>query len=61
MLMNYGYFRAKGGRQTLYWLAFSGSFAAWAYLRFKLGFPEFVDSLLVIALLAEAALVLGHR
>jgi hypothetical protein len=47
-------------RRKLYWLALSVCLAVWAYLRLKLGWPAPVDALVLIALFAEAALILGH-
>jgi hypothetical protein len=43
------------------WLLLTVSLALWGYLRVLLGLPTAVDALVLIALLAEAALVLGHR
>jgi hypothetical protein len=61
MLMGIEQAQAKGFRRTLYWLALTGFPALWAYLRFQLGLPGHVDALVLIALLAEASLVLCHQ
>jgi hypothetical protein len=58
--MGTGQPQAKRFRRNLYWLALTGSLAAWAYLRLHVGLTAPVDALVLIALLAEAALVLGH-
>jgi putative effector of murein hydrolase LrgA (UPF0299 family) len=52
--------KAKNVRRVL-WLLLTVSLALWAYLRLHLGLPGPVDALVLLALLAEAALVLGHR
>jgi hypothetical protein len=52
--------KAKRFRQIL-WLLMTVSLAVWAYLRLHLGLPAPVDVLVLVALLAEAALILGHR
>lgn len=51
----------NGSRRKLYWLLLPGSLAAWAYLRLGLGWPAPVDGLVLLALFAEAALVLSHH
>jgi hypothetical protein len=51
----------NGFRRKLYWLLLPGSLAAWAYLRLGLGWPAPVDGLVLLALFAEAALVLSHH
>jgi hypothetical protein len=48
-------------RRKLYWLVLPGSLVAWAYLRFGLGWPAPTDGLVLMALFAEAALVLSHH
>jgi hypothetical protein len=52
--------KTKSFRRIL-WLLLTISLALWVYLRVLLGLPTAVDALVLIALLAEAALVLGHR
>lgn len=52
--------KTKSFRRVL-WLLLTISLALWVYLRVLLGLPTAVDALVLIALLAEAALVLGHR
>jgi hypothetical protein len=51
--------KTKSFRRIL-WLLLTISLALWVYLRVLLGLPTAVDALVLIALLAEAALVLGH-
>ena len=53
------YIKAKRFRLLL-WILLTVSLALWAYLR-HLGFSASVDLFLLIALLAEAALILGYR
>ena len=48
-------------RRKLYLLALPVCLGAWAYLRLALGWPAAVDALVLVALFAEAALVLGHH
>jgi hypothetical protein len=52
--------KARSFHQTM-WLVLTVSLALWAYLRLHLGLPAPVDALVLIALLAEAALVVGHH
>ncbi|HEY4678525.1 MAG TPA: hypothetical protein VIJ01_15270 [Candidatus Angelobacter sp.] len=52
--------KAKTFRQIL-WLILPVSLVLWAYLRLQLGLPAPVDALLLIALVAEAALILGYQ
>jgi hypothetical protein len=52
--------KTKTFRRVL-WLLLSVSLALWAFLRFHLGVPGPVDALVLVALLAEAALILGHH
>ena len=52
--------KAKSHRRTL-WLLLIISLALWRCLRLRVGLAAPVDALVLIALLAEAALVLGHR
>ncbi len=52
--------KTKSFRRTL-WLLLIISLALWAYLRLYLGLPAPIDGLVLIALLAEAALVLSRR
>jgi hypothetical protein len=52
--------KTKSFRRIL-WLLLTISLALWVYLRVLLVLPTAVDALVLIALLAEAALVLGHR
>ena len=47
-------------RRTLYWVALPLCLVVWAYLRFQLSWSPAVDALVLIALFAEAALVLGR-
>jgi hypothetical protein len=47
--------------RRLSWLAMAVCLVAWGYLRFGLGWPAAVDCLVLVALLAEAALVLSHH
>jgi hypothetical protein len=53
--------RARRFRLRLYLLALPGCLAVWAWLRFELGWPAPVDALVLVALFAEAALVLGRN
>lgn len=53
--------RLRRFRRKLYLLALPGCLAAWTYLRLELGWPAPVDALVLMALFAEAALVLGHN
>jgi len=53
--------RAIRIRRTLYWLALSACLILWAYLRLRLGWPASIDALVLIALFAEAALILGRH
>ena len=52
--------KAKSFRRIL-WLALPVSLALWAYLRLRLNFPAPVDAFLLIALFAEATLILGYQ
>jgi hypothetical protein len=52
--------KTKSFRRVLS-LLLTVSLALWVCLRVLLGLPAAVDALVLIALLAEAALVLGHR
>lgn len=52
--------KAKSFRRIM-WLLLPVSLVFWAYLRLLLGLPAPVDAFLLIALFAEAALVLGYR
>jgi hypothetical protein len=47
-------------RRIVYWLTLPLCLAIWAYLRFKLSWPAPVDALVLVALFAEAALILGR-
>jgi hypothetical protein len=47
-------------RRIVYWLTLPLCLVLWAYLRFQLSWPPAVDALVLIALFAEAALVLGR-
>ena len=47
-------------RRILYWVALPLCLVIWAYLRFSLFWPAPIDALVLIALFAEAALVLGR-
>ena len=47
--------------RRLFWLALAVCLTAWAVLRCGLGWPDAVDGLVLIALFAEAALVLSHN
>jgi hypothetical protein len=52
--------KGKGFRRIL-WLLLPVSLVLWAYLRLQLGLPAPVDAFLLIALFAEAALILGYQ
>ena len=52
--------KAKSFRRIL-WLLLPVSLVLWAYLRLLLGLPAPVDAFLLIALFAEAALILGSQ
>lgn len=59
--MDYPHLHVSGFGRKLYWLVLPGSLGMWAYLRLGLGWPAPVDGLVLVALLAEAALVLSHN
>ena len=61
IVMDLAHSRATRFRRTLYWLALPVCLVVWAYLRLKLGWPAPVDALVLIALFAEAALILGRH
>lgn len=52
--------KAKSFRRIL-WLLLPVSLVLWAYLRLRLGLPAPADAFLLIALFAEAALILGYQ
>ena len=59
--MDYPHLHVSPSSRKLYWLVLPGSLGMWAYLRLGLGWPAPVDGLVLVALLAEAALVLSHN
>lgn len=59
--MNTSHFHARRSHRRLSWLAMAVCLVAWSYLRFSLGWPAPVDGLVLLALLAEAALVLSYH
>ena len=52
--------KAKSFRRIL-WLLLPVSLVLWAYFRFQLGLSSPADAFLLIALFAEAALILGYQ
>jgi hypothetical protein len=52
--------KGKSFRRIM-WLLLPVSLVLWAYLRLQLDLPAPVDAFLLIALLAEAALILGYQ
>ncbi len=59
--MQAAHLHVSRSQRKFYWLALPGCLAAWGYLRFGLGWPAPVDGLVLVALFAEAALVLSHH